>query len=182
MGIRQGARWAFDNILHPHDAPGATDDAIEREMQVAAVPEAESAAETEAGIERFEYADKDDIEAQDIIGGAILLGDLDNTHPIGFGIDDRAIASHRNTLIAFDPPANPWATLIRIPDNALLSGFASAENQAALAGKAMAVAERHGSGSVIAFADNPNFRAWFFGTNKLFMNSLFFSLAFDRPR
>ena len=46
----------------------------------------------------------------------------------------------------------------------------------------MAIAERHGSGSVIAFADNPNFRAYFFGTNKLFMNSLFFSLAFDRPR
>ena len=109
-----------------------------------------------------------------------MLGDLDNTHPIGFGINDRAIASHRNTLIAFDPPENPWASLIRIPDNSLLSGFASTENQAALARKSMAVAERHGS--VIVFADNPNFRAYFFGTNKLFMNSLFFSLAFDRPR
>ena len=176
VGIRQGARWAYDNILHPDGSASASDNAIEVEAEVAAETE------TEAETERFDYADKDDIEAQDIIGGAIMLGDLDNTHPIGFGIGDRAIASHRNTLIAFDPPANPWASVIRIPENALLSGFASAENQAALAGKAMAVAERHGSGSVIAFADNPNFRAWFFGTNKLFMNSLFFSLAFDRPR
>ena len=182
VGIRQGARWAFDNILHPDDASGE-DGQVEMEARV----ESDSApgsgsANGAAEVERFDYADKDDIEAQDIIGGAILLGDLDNTHPIGFGIADRAIASHRNTLIAFDPPQNPWASLIRIPDNALLSGFASAENQAALAGKAMAVAERHGAGSVIAFADNPNFRAYFFGTNKLFMNSLFFSLAFDRPR
>ncbi|MEC8995192.1 MAG: hypothetical protein VX506_06615, partial [Pseudomonadota bacterium] len=60
--------------------------------------------------------------------------------------------------------------------------FASAENQAALAGKASVIAERHGQGSVILFTDNPNFRAYFFGTNKLFMNSLFFSKGFDRSR
>lgn len=179
VGIRQGARWAVDNILHPDDSGTESDSEIEVEVRIDGDGnETATTAETA----RFDYADKDDIEAQDIIGGAIFQGDLDNTHPIGFGINDRAIASHRNSLIAFDPPDNPWASLIRIPDNALLSGFASAENQAALAGKAMAVAERHGSGSVIAFADNPNFRAYFFGTNKLFMNSLFFSLAFDRPR
>ncbi|GIT63772.1 MAG: hypothetical protein Ct9H300mP22_1720 [Gammaproteobacteria bacterium] len=49
------------------------------------------------------------------------------------------------------------------------------------AGKASVIAERHGQGSVILFADNPNFRAYFFGTNKLFMNSLFFSKGFVRP-
>ena len=46
----------------------------------------------------------------------------------------------------------------------------------------MAIAERMGRGSVILFADNPNFRAYFFGTNKLFMNSLFFSKGFAAPR
>ena len=46
----------------------------------------------------------------------------------------------------------------------------------------MAIAERHGQGSVVLFADNPNFRAYFYGTNKLFMNSLFFSKGFQRPR
>lgn len=160
VGIRSGARWGHDAVLYPDS---------EAEEEVAAE-------------ERFDYADKDDIEAQDIIGGSIMAGDLDNTHPIGFGIANRMLPSLRNTLIAFDPPENPWATLIKIPENSLLSGFASEEKQAELAGKAMAIAERHGQGSVILFADNPNFRAYFFGTNKLFMNSLFFSLAFDRPR
>ena len=163
VGIRHGAQWAHDTILYPNSDSGSDTD-------------------SDSELERFNYEDKDDIEAQDIIGGSILLGDLDNTHPIGFGIPNRAIASHRNTLIAFDKPENPWATLIEIPDNALMSGFASEENQERLAGKAMAIAERHGRGSVILFADNPNFRAYFFGTNKLFMNSLFFSTAFDRPR
>ena len=162
VGIRQGARWAHDNILYQSATVSSSDHNSE--------------------IERFDYSEKDEIEAQDIIGGAIFAGDLDITHPIGFGIDNRNIASQRNTLIAFDPPENPWATLIEIPENALLSGFASSENQEALAGKAMAIAERRGRGSVILFADNPNFRAYFFGTNKLFTNSLFFSLAFNRPR
>ena len=162
VGIRQGARWAHDNILY----------------QSASV----SSSDHNSVIERFDYSEKNGIEAQDVIGGAIFAGDLDITHPIGFGIANRNIASQRNTLIAFDPPENPWATLIEIPENALLSGFASSENQEALAGKAMAIAERRGRGSVILFADNPNFRAYFFGTNKLFTNSLFFSLAFNRPR
>ena len=162
VGIRQGARWAHDNILYQSATVSSSDHNSE--------------------IERFDYSEKNGIEAQDVIGGAIFAGDLDITHPIGFGIANRNIASQRNTLIAFDPPENPWATLIEIPENALLSGFASSENQEALAGKAMAIAERRGRGSVILFADNPNFRAYFFGTNKLFTNSLFFSLAFNRPR
>ena len=162
VGIRQGARWAHDNILYQSASVSSSDHNSE--------------------IERFDYSEKNGIEAQDVIGGAIFAGDLDITHPIGFGIANRNIASQRNTLIAFDPPENPWATLIEIPENALLSGFASSENQEALAGKAMAIAERRGQGSVILFADNPNFRAYFFGTNKLFTNSLFFSLAFNRPR
>ena len=162
VGIRQGARWAHDNILYQSATVSSSDHNLE--------------------IKRFDYSEKNEIEAQDIIGGAIFAGDLDITHPIGFGIENRNIASQRNTLIAFDPPENPWATLIEIPENALLSGFASSENQEALAGKAMAIAERRGRGSVILFADNPNFRAYFFGTNKLFTNSLFFSLAFNRPR
>ena len=36
-------------------------------------------------------------------------------------------------------------------------------------------------GSVILFADNPNFRGYWYGTNKLFLNALFFSRLFDAP-
>ncbi|NKB33042.1 MAG: peptidase [Pseudomonadales bacterium] len=162
VGIRQGAQWAHDNILYREE-------------------DEEDAADDEDP-ERFDYEEKDTIEAEDIIGGSILEGDLDISHPIGFGIANRSIASLRNTLIAFDRPENPWATVIEVPENALLSGFASDENQASLAGKASLIAERHGQGSVILFADNPNFRAYFFGTNKLFTNSLFFSKGFNRPR
>ena len=44
------------------------------------------------------------------------------------------------------------------------------------------IAERKGDGSVILFADDPNFRGIWYGTNKLFLNALFFSNAFEPPR
>jgi hypothetical protein len=36
-----------------------------------------------------------------------------------------------------------------------------------------------GRGRIVGFADNPNFRAFWFGTNKLFMNSIFFGQVID---
>ncbi len=163
IGIRQGASWVHRNILYHEEG----------------MPIEEGGDDLGA---RYDYADKQDLEAEAIIGGAIFTGDLDTSHPIGYGVPNREIASLRNTLIAFDPPENPWATVIEIAENGVLSGYASAENQDRLAGKASLIAERHGRGSVILFADNPNFRAYFFGTNKLFMNSLFFSSGFERPQ
>ena len=52
---------------------------------------------------------------------------------------------------------------------------------AALAGTPSLIAERSGDGSVILFADNPNFRGYWYGTNKLFMNAVFFSKVFEAP-
>ncbi|QDE27671.1 peptidase [Paremcibacter congregatus] len=166
---RQGAKWAYDSLLA--DKKDAKKDAKK-----------EAADKTSTAPERLLYGDKVMNEVQDIIGGAVMAGDLDITHPIGYGVSDRDIASHRNTLLAFDAPKNPYATVVRIKENALLSGYASEKNQKKLAGKTMLLAERHGKGSVVLFTDNPNFRAYFYGTNKLFMNSLFFSKVFDKPR
>ena len=165
VALRQGARWAGENLL---------------ELETSLVSKDE--AEKNAPPARQDYGDKEDLEALEIIGGAIMAGDLDITHPIGYGYVRRDIASHRNTLIAFERPKNPYATVVEIPENALLSGYASAENQRKLAGRAMAVAERLGQGSVVLFSDNPNFRAYFYGTKKLFLNSLFFSKIFEKPK
>ena len=49
----------------------------------------------------------------------------------------------------------------------------------AFAGSAAAVATRVGRGVVIRLADNPNFRGVWYGTNKLFLNALFFGPVID---
>ena len=132
--------------------------------------------------ERFDYADKDRREAVDIIGGAIFAADMDTTHPMGFGYSDRDIALHRNTTETLNEEDNPYGVVIRYTDSPLLSGYASDDNVEKIAGTPALLALRQGRGSMILFADNPNFRGYWYGTNRLFLNSLFFSRAFSAPR
>jgi hypothetical protein len=55
-----------------------------------------------------------------------------------------------------------------------MSGYVHPDSEAHLAGTASLIATGRGGGRVICFADNPNFRAFWYGTNRLFLNGLFF--------
>ena len=69
---------------------------------------------------------------------------------------------------------NPYATPLRYTEEPLASGYISEENEKKLKGTAAIVVGRLGSGKVVAMTDNPNFRAFWYGTNKLFANAIFF--------
>jgi len=178
VGIRHGADWIRTNVLdYIEPLPGELlpgdpvegsghEDLLEEELQEP---------------DRLPYTDKADNEAKLLVRGTIFSGDLDITHPLGFGYNDRSIALHKNRAEVMTRPVNPYATVISYETPAVLSGFASAENQAALEGTAALIAERKGNGSIVLFADDPNFRATWFGTNKLFLNALFYSRAFQPP-
>ncbi|MDZ7645235.1 MAG: hypothetical protein U5K76_14150 [Woeseiaceae bacterium] len=176
VGIRQGARWARQHVLDyvPPEAAAAATDPVVTESGHAPLPD-----EAEPG--RFPYDEKETRDPLDLIGGAIFAGDLDNTHPLGFGYRRREIALQKNTVEVMPRPQNPYATVIAYATPPLLSGYASPENLQALEGTAALIAERRGQGSIVLFADDPNFRATWYGTNKLFMNALFFSKAFQPP-
>jgi hypothetical protein len=165
IGIRQGAHWIEKNILND----SKEDEQTELNSQ-------------DKAIERLAYNKKESLDPIDVIGGAIFSGDLDITHPLGFGYANRSIAVHKNTTDILPTSSNPYATVVRYNNPPVLSGYASEANQTLLQDTAALTAERMGKGSVILFADDPNFRAIWYGTNKLFLNSLFFSQAFDPPR
>jgi len=178
VGIGEGADWLRANVLDWVDPaelpPGAPQQPV-TESGHAPLPQ--------PGVEpeRFPYAEKESRDPLDLIGGSIFAGDLDITHPLGFGYLERDVALHKNTTSVMARPQNPYATVIAYATPPLLSGYASEKNLDALEGTAALIAERKGEGSVILFADNPNFRGTWYGTNKLFMNSLFFSKAFEPP-
>jgi hypothetical protein len=146
-----------------------------------AAEEPDETEEEEEETKRLAYRDKDDFEAKKVIGGAIFRADLDITHPLGFGFRDRDLFLHKNVEEPMLPTENPFATVIAYTDNPVYSGFVSEENREALKGTPSLIAERSGDGSVILFADNPNFRGYWYGTNKLFMNAVFFSKIFEAP-
>ena len=55
----------------------------------------------------------------------------------------------------------------------------SKENREAASGSAAVTVSSLGSGRVINIADNPNFRAYWLGGSKLFLNALFFGQVID---
>ena len=109
-----------------------------------------------------------------IIGGSIFNAFLDLTHPLGYGYNDSEITVFRNSTIFMKKGKNPYSTPLYYSENPLASGYISDENEETIAGTAAIVVSRLGEGKVIAMADNPNFRAFWYGTNKLFANALFF--------
>lgn len=111
------------------------------------------------------------------IGGAIFAAALDTTHPLAFGYGDQA-PLFRNHEIFFEPSATAGATVARYTSSPLLSGYISTKRHSELADSAALIARRQGAGAVVLFADNPNFRAFWYGTNGLFLNAVFFGGAF----
>lgn len=131
---------------------------------------------------RRNYRDRNVDDAEHVIGGTIFEGDLDFSHPIGFGYSDRFIALHRNTTLVLErPERDPFAVVVEYAEYPLLSGYASQRRLDEIAGTPAVIAQRLGSGSVVLFADNPNFRATFAGTEKMFMNAIFFGDLIERP-
>lgn len=111
------------------------------------------------------------------IGGAIFAAELDTTHPLAFGYGDQ-VPLFRNHEIFFEPSATAGATVARYTSSPLMSGYISSKRHGELADSAALIARRQGAGAVVIFADNPNFRAFWYGTNGLFLNAVFFGGAF----
>ncbi len=57
----------------------------------------------------------------------------------------------------------------------ILSGYLSEENLSLLKGSAPFKIVRKGKGKIILITDNTNFRAFWYGTNRILLNSIFHS-------
>ncbi|WP_025743616.1 M14 family metallopeptidase [Aquimarina pacifica] len=108
------------------------------------------------------------------IGGAIFEANQDRSHPINFGYHNDKISLFRNTTLFIKPNEQSYNNPIKYSKNPLLSGYISKKNLDSLSGTVPFVHTHLGKGNVILFTDNTNFRAFWYGTNKLLMNAIFF--------
>ena len=109
-----------------------------------------------------------------VIGGAIFEANLDRSHPINFGYKNNKIALFRNTTIFMKPDKKSYNNPIQYTNSPLLSGYISKENSKVIKNTVPFKVQKLGKGRVIVFTDNTNFRAFWYGTNKLLMNAIFF--------
>ena len=120
------------------------------------------------------FAKKRDFNGAQVTGGAIFEAKLDRSHPINYGYKNDKLALFRNTNVYIEPSKNSYNNPIQYTANPLLSGYISEENLELMKGSVPFQVKKVGKGRVIIFTDNTNFRAFWYGTNKLLMNAIFF--------
>lgn len=121
------------------------------------------------------------IEGAKAMGGAIFKVDVDTTHPIGFGFTNRTVSWYRNGLTFLVPSLNPYSTVAQYSNDPLIGGYIHPTTLKKVKNSAAILVGAEGSGRVILFSDNPNFRGTWYGTNKLFLNALFFGGLMNVP-
>jgi len=112
------------------------------------------------------------------IGGAIFNTKIDRSHPINFGIHSSYLPVFKNTELFLEPQKNSYDNPILYTSNPLINGYISKENLQTLKNTSFFQSSRLGSGKVIVFTDNTNFRAFWYGTNRLLANALFHATLF----
>ncbi len=117
---------------------------------------------------------KRDFLGAQVTGGAIFETKLDRSHPINYGYTNETLPMFRNTNIYIKADENSYNNPIQYTNTPLMSGYISEENNELIKNSVPFQVRRLGEGRVIAFTDNTNFRAFWYGTNKLLMNAIFF--------
>lgn len=150
----------------------ATQWAIKNGLAKEVIIEPEGAKANEG--KRLPYVQAREISGARAIGGTIFEAELDLSHPLAFGYSQQKIPVYRNSNIIVKPSKNPYSTVAQYTDDPLISGFVSKPNLDLLKSSASLLVSPAGRGRMIMFVDNPNFRGSWFGTNKLFLNAIYF--------
>jgi len=130
-------------------------------------------------IQRLTYTDREQIDGAQLVYGAIFGAEIDPSHPLAYGYNQKTISLFKANRVFLEKSKNPYATPFYYGNNPLQSGWVSRENKEAIKNSAAVVVNTLGNGRVINIADNPNFRAFWLGGTKLFMNAIFFGRIID---
>ena len=115
------------------------------------------------------------------VPGAIFRATVDRTTPLTYGYEDSTLPVLLDSAFFFRPSKEGTnAAVFAADDRPLrLSGFIWPNNtERLLRGRAYVIEEPTGRGHVVLFAEDPNFRAIFRSTTRLFFNSFLFQPTF----
>ena len=107
------------------------------------------------------------------LGGVIIKAKIDRTHPVAFGYSSDELAFYKNNTVWLSPSENAYSTVAKYAEDAHVDGYISKKNRKEYLSKAASIlVSSVGSGRVVIFADNPNFRGTSYGMNRFFLNAL----------
>ena len=108
-------------------------------------------------------------------GGAIFNSIIDKSHPVNYGIESNTLPLFRNSNVYMTKSEQSFNNPIVYSPNPLMSGYISEENLSLLKKAVPFKVIRSGKGKILLMTDNTNFRAFWFGTNRILLNMLFHS-------
>jgi hypothetical protein len=95
---------------------------------------------------------------------------LDKSHPLAYGMNANTIHTIKTNTNIFSKPTGKYMSPAYYTKKPLLSGCITAKNLKILTETPSVLA----STNAIYFADDPCFRAYWFGSMRLLLNSIFF--------
>ncbi|MDP3312127.1 M14 family metallopeptidase [Lutibacter sp.] len=130
---------------------------------------------TKVDAKNISFEQKEEFYGAQDIGGAIFETQIDRSHPINFGYKNNKLPMFRRTKIFIKADSLSFNNPIKYTNSPLLSGYISKSNLDLVKNSVPFQVKNMGKGKVVVFTDNTNFRAFWYGTNKLLMNAVFFS-------
>jgi hypothetical protein len=184
LAVHDKVKWSKARLLGPpveeeEDEDGEEKDreAEEHDKEATGVAAREPGApaaskdelETEADLRRQAARREKETE---LTPGAVFAADLESRHFLAYGCGDGPlpVLVASSSVFSASPSGVNVARIRR--ERPRLSGFAWPEAEARLRGAAYLIDEPRGRGHVILFADDPNFRNFWRGLEKLFTNAI----------
>lgn len=125
------------------------------------------------------YAMIDEYKGAQTTSGAIFNVTVDLTHPLLFGYYQAAMPLFKANNLLLEKSSNTFGNPFVYTATPLLSGYISRQNYEKVKGASAAGVSSMGRGRVIGFTENLAFRAFWFGTNKLLTNAIYYGPLID---
>jgi Zinc carboxypeptidase len=120
------------------------------------------------------YADIEEYSGAQETSGAIFEATADLTNPLLFGYSSAKMPVFKSNNLMMEKSKNAYGNPLVFTASPLLSGYISKQNYAKLKEASVIGISALGQGRIIGFTDNLCFRAFWFGSNKMLMNAIFY--------
>lgn len=119
------------------------------------------------------YLRSDEQRAKDM-AGSLFEAKLDPTHPLCYGYGQNTVSVFKSNTLFMDQNNDPYDSPVMYTDNPLQSGYLYRGYRDKVKNSAVVNIDQLGRGRVISMVDNLNFRAFWLGTSKIFLNAVVF--------
>lgn len=119
------------------------------------------------------YLRSDETRAKDM-AGSLFEAKVDLTHPLGYGYTNPSVTIFKSNTLFMDKNNGAYDSPVMYTDQPLQSGYLYRGYKNVVKNTAAINVDNMGRGRVISMVDNLNFRAFWLGTSKMFMNAIYF--------